>query len=459
MHKGIPVVSTGIGLEGLKDIEGLIQACDSAAVFANAVVQFYNSNNLELLSKRYREYVGEHFSSARTIALLDEMLRDDRRTGGEIEGLSLALSDDAKMQNIARLIAFYLPQYHPIPENDEWWGKGFTEWRNVTNAKPQFAGHYQPRLPGELGFYDLRLPEVRKAQAELARQYGLHGFCYYHYWFNGKLLLELPLHEMLDSGEPDFPFCLCWANEDWTRAWDGRSGQVLIGQKYTEEDDLQHFQYLLRFFRDKRYITVGEKPLFLVYRANRLPNPLKTAKMWRAEARKHGIDDLYLCRVESFPDEHSDPKEIGFDASIEFQPDWDNRGAGLSIENPGGHSIYDYADIVRRMMNKPRPAYKRFPGVCPSWDNSPRREKDAIIFINSSPEVYEKWLRFAMKKAREAAPDERIVFINAWNEWAEGNYLEPDQKIGRAYLEATRRAVKMLADRYRGKKSLSGRIL
>ncbi len=457
MHRGIPIVSTSIGLEGLQDIEDLIRPCNSETVFADQVVALYGSDELEAVSVRYREYVKEHFSREKTASLLGGLLREGRGATGLIEDFSPASDDNARIQNKARLLAFYLPQYHPIPENDEWWGKGFTEWRNVANARPQFPGHYQPRLPGELGFYDLRVPEVRKAQADLAREYGIEGFCYYHYWFNGKLLLERPLHDMLESGEPDFPFCLCWANEDWTRAWDGRSGQVLIGQHYTDEDDLEHIRYLLRFFRDNRYVKVNGKPLFLVYRANRMPDPLKTTRLWREEAKRQGFDDLYLCRVESFPDEHSDPGAIGFDASIEFQPDWDNRGASLPIENEGGHSIYDYADIVRKMMNKPEPAYRRFPGVCPSWDNSPRRKKDAIIFINSSPELYQKWLRYAVEKVQDAEPDERIVFVNAWNEWAEGNYLEPDLRNGRTYLEATKRAVTMSEGKCPGKRTLVGR--
>ncbi len=230
-----------------------------------------------------------------------------------------------------RAIAFYLPQFHPIPENDEWWGKGFTEWTNVAKAGPLFEGHYQPHIPGELGYYDLRLPQARQAQAELAKEYGIYGFCYYHYWFNGKLLLNQPLDEVLASGEPDFPFCLCWANEDWTRAWDGRSGSVLIKQDYNDKDDLHHIMYLKHIFEDTRYIRIDGRPLFLVYRANRMPNPKRTTKIWREQARKHGIGELYLCRVESFPDEHTDPGAIGFDASVEFQPDWPDLGPPLSL--------------------------------------------------------------------------------------------------------------------------------
>ena len=216
-----------------------------------------------------------------------------------------------------RAIAFYLPQYHPTAENDQWWGTGFTDWTNVVRARPLFPGHYQPRLPADLGFYDLRLPEVREAQAELAREHGIYGFCYYHYWFHGKRLLERPFNKVLASGEPDFPFCLCWANENWTRIWDGLDEKVLI-----EQDDRRHMRWLAQAFRDRRYIRIGDKPLFLVYRAARMPDPLQTATIWREEARKMGIGDIYLCRVESATGEHGDPQLIGFDAAVEFQPDW-----------------------------------------------------------------------------------------------------------------------------------------
>ncbi|HEX5272668.1 MAG TPA: glycoside hydrolase family 99-like domain-containing protein, partial [Gemmataceae bacterium] len=224
--------------------------------------------------------------------------------------------------SVPRLVAFYLPQYHPIPENDAWWGPGFTEWRNVVRARPLFPGHYQPHLPADLGFYDLRVPEARAAQADLARAHGIHGFCYYHYWFGGRRLLERPFAEVLATGRPDFPFCLCWANENWTRAWDGQTRHMLVGQTYSEEDDVNHLRWLATAFRDPRYIRVEGKPLFLVYRALRIPSPLSTTTRWREEARKLGVGELYLCRVESFPDERGDPAALGFDAAVEFQPDW-----------------------------------------------------------------------------------------------------------------------------------------
>lgn len=359
------------------------------------------------------------------------------------------------MTNLIRSIAFYLPQYHPIPENDAWWGKGFTEWTNVAKAKPLFPGHYQPHLPADLGFYDLRLPEVRQAQAHLAKAYGIHGFCYYHYWFNNKRLLERPFNEVLASGKPDFPFCLCWANESWTRGWDGLEREILMKQAYSEEDDRLHIQWLAQAFKDPRYIRIDGKPLFIVYRAARIPNSLTTAKTWREEARKLGIGEIFLCKVESFDDEHGDPSLIGFDASVEFQPDWKQLGMplqrgilckgarrlGLAEKAYAENNVYEYTTVVERMLAKQTTDYKRFPCVTPSWDNTARRKTGATILQNSTPEVYEYWLREVVKSTLANKSSEKIIFINAWNEWAEGNHLEPCQKWGFAYLEATQRAI------------------
>ena len=203
------------------------------------------------------------------------------------------------LKNKLRSIAFYLPQYHPIPENDEWWGKGFTEWTNVTKAKPIFRDHYQPHLPADLGYYDLRLPEVRQAQAELAKEYGIGGFCYYHYWFSGKRLLERPFNEVLASGKPDFPFCLCWANESWSRRWDGQETQVLTKQTYDGVSDTKnHIHWLIKAFKDPRYIRINDKPLFLIYRAKEIPELERMIVIWREEAEKAGLTGLYLCSVD-----------------------------------------------------------------------------------------------------------------------------------------------------------------
>ncbi len=356
--------------------------------------------------------------------------------------------------NDVKLITFYLPQYHPVQENNEWWGKGFTEWTNVTKAQPLFPGHYQPQLPADLGFYDLRLPEVRQAQADLAREYGIYGFCYYHYWFNGRRILERPFNEVLASGKPDFPFCLCWANENWTRTWDGLEKKILLEQNYSEEDDRQHIRSLARAFQDERYIRVGNKPLFLVYKASRIPNPLKTTSIWREEAKKMGIEDLFLCKVESADGEHSNPTESGFDAAVEFQPDWTNlRGAlrndilwrlarRLGVPSNVSYRICDYPSMIDKMLKKPIPTYERFPCVTPSWDNTARRKNKGFIIENSSPDLYEKWLKTVIKSTKNTSRENNFVFINAWNEWAEGNHLEPCQKWGHAYLEATSRALK-----------------
>ena len=348
--------------------------------------------------------------------------------------------EESKPKEQARLIAFYLPQYHPIPENDEWWGKGFTEWANVTKATPLFPGHYQPHLPADLGFYDLRVPRVRQAQANLAREHGIYGFCYYHYWFNGKQLLNRPFDEILASGEPDFPFCICWANENWTRTWDGLEQNILIRQEYNLEDDRQHMRWFVNAFKDKRYIRIDGKPLLLVYRVSNIPDSALTAEIWREEAQKEGLGDIYLALVESMRDDRIDPTRIGFDVAIEFQPDWFNLGWRRRIID-GGNAVYDYASIVKRMLNKKRPSYKRFSCVTPGWDNTSRRVKGAYIFDKSTPQLYEKWLKGVIENQMPKSLDEEIVFINAWNEWGEGAHLEPCQKWGRAYLEATRKAL------------------
>ena len=354
-----------------------------------------------------------------------------------------------------RALAFYLPQFHPIPENNAWWGPGFTEWRNVAPARPRFAGHTQPHLPADLGFYDLRLPETRAAQAELAHAHGLSGFVYYHYWFNGRRLLEQPFDGVRRLGQPDFPFCLCWANESWRRTWDGRTGEYLIRQEHSAEDDLAHLRWLAEQFGDRRYLRVNGRPVFLIYRASQLPDAAATLNRWRTEALRLGVGELYLCRVESFPDEHGDPHASGFDAAVQFQPDWTQLGEPLRrgrlwrwarrLRLAGAgyaqHRVYDYAEFARRMAALPPPPYLRYPGVMPGWDNTARRPSGAVIFKNSTPAAYEAWLRRLRQQFVPPSPDENLLFINAWNEWGEGAHLEPDQRHGRAYLEATRRVL------------------
>jgi len=356
--------------------------------------------------------------------------------------------------SLPKLIAFYLPQYHPIPENDQWWGKGFTEWTNVRKATPRFPGQYQPHVPGQLGYYDLRDPKVRAAQADLAREYGIHGFCYYHYWFNGRRLLEYPLNENLKSGEPDFPFCVCWANENWTRAWDGADREILLAQEYSDEDSLVFINSLIPSFRDERYIRVNGRPLLLLYRTGLLPDPRRTADIWREAVRRAGIEDLYLVRVENRMDgPEPSPPEIGFDAAVEFAPNWGRLGKrvlNLSESSGQNHlvdpdvSVYDYEQIITEMLLKPEPSYKLFRGIFPMWDNTARRKKGPLAIINSSPDKYAFWLSHLLRQTLEShAGEERLVFINAWNEWGEGCHLEPDQEHGLGYLEATRTALAM----------------
>jgi len=379
------------------------------------------------------------------------------------------LTDNAVItsgQNLVRLIAFYLPQFHIIPENDEWWGKGFTEWTNVTKAKPMFQGHYQPHLPADLGFYDLRLPEAREAQAALARRYGVHGFCYYHYWFNGRRILERPFADVLASGRPDYPFCLCWANENWTRRWDGCEHEILLGQQHSAEDDEAHILALIPAFQDKRYIRVNDKALMLIYRTELLPSTEKTAEIWRRAARANGVE-LYLCGVEGFSS-GVDPASMGFDAAVEFAPTVNllnriplvgprgvvsrlprGREKAMRIALASGvvnrslltNSVYRYEDVVKESLSKPAPGYKRFSCVCPSWDNSARKAKDAVILVGSTPDLYKSWLEESISKLDSVPTSERIVFINAWNEWGEGCHLEPDARHGTAYLEATAQAL------------------
>jgi Glycosyltransferase WbsX/Glycosyl transferases group 1 len=341
-----------------------------------------------------------------------------------------------------KVIAFYLPQFHPIPENDAWWGEGFTEWRNVANARPLFDGHYQPRLPSNLGFYDLRLPETREAQAALARAYGITGFCYYHYWFSGKELLERPFAEVLASRRPDFPFCLCWANEPWSRRWDGQEQDVLQPQSYGEEDDRRHIARLLPALRDERAIRVEDKPLFLVYQGRELPDPARTVELWQEAARQSGLAGIHLVSVETGWDEGWDASHVGFDGKVLFQPQFSILGRQPQLGvGPEAARVYDYQRAWRGLADHSPVEYTRYECVCPSWDNTARRGEDAVILHNSSPEAYQEWLELAIRRTLERPKSDRLIFLNAWNEWAEGAHLEPDQRHGLAYLEATRNAL------------------
>lgn len=353
-----------------------------------------------------------------------------------------------------RALAVVLPQFHPFPENDAWWGKGFTEWTNTVRARPRFRGHYQPHLPADLGFYDLRLLQSLVDQADMAREYGLYGFCYYHYWFNGKRLMEQPVNEILASGRPDFPFMLAWANENWSRRWDGKDKEVLIEQHYSEEDHRDHAHYLCtHVFSDKRYIRVNNKPFFLFYNTHIIPDLKKTVAIWREVARQNGFEDLYLGGILTSSEFEVSAVETGLDIVVDWQPDWTHLKVvpGYLDRLKNRFSLgrtyrkIAYAEVVRRMKNKPRLLQKHFRAIVPGWDNSARRKNDAFIMHNATPELYQEWLEDVCKQSEVYSPEENFVFINAWNEWAEGNHLEPDRKWKRAFLEAT----KQVLDLYR----------
>ncbi|MEZ9699194.1 glycoside hydrolase family 99-like domain-containing protein [Vibrio sp. 10N.261.46.E12] len=346
-----------------------------------------------------------------------------------------------------KLIAFYLPQFHEIPENNEWWGDGFTEWTNVKSGQPLFEGHYQPHVPDEdIGYYNLLDSKVQQQQIEMAKLYGVGGFCFYYYWFGGKRLLEQPIENYLENKELDHPFCLCWANENWCRRWDGRENEILISQDHSCEDDIAFAADVARYMRDSRYIRIDDKPLLVVYRPSLLPSAKKTVKRWRNYFRENGIGEVYIAYTQSF--ERFNPKRLGFDAAIEFPP---NNSTPPNITNsvkPLNSSfsgnVFDWSIFLKRSRKWNKPvSYRLFRSVCPSWDNTARRKNNSTIFAGSNPADYQKWLENAVQDTCDNIenPDERLVFVNAWNEWAEGAHLEPDLKYGYAWLEATRKAL------------------
>ncbi len=347
----------------------------------------------------------------------------------------------------------YLPQFHPIIENDINWGKGFTEWRNVVKGKQIVKGQYQPHYPSELGFYDLRVPEVRKEQAALAKEHGIYGFCYYHYWFNGKLLLERPINEIIATKEPDFPFCVCWANENWTKAWDGNTKNVLLHQNYSAEDNLQHIRYLCEnIFQDKRYITIDNKPVIVIYKPGLIPDVDKMAIQWKEEAKKYGFDGLYMIFFQLAKDKFN-ADDLKFDASAQFAPFGmkhvrDNKTLldrviaklGMGFTTNQKYRIFEYEKIANDLTNQIlQNTGFEYPSITPMWDNYVRRQAGgAEIFVNSTPDRYQHWLDRICQNWEPRTADENFVFINAWNEWAEGNHLEPCERWGRQYLEATK---------------------
>jgi len=354
-----------------------------------------------------------------------------------------------------RLIAFYLPQFHPIPENDRWWGRGFTEWTNVARARPLFPGHFQPRLPGELGFYDLRVPETREAQADLARAYGVEGFCYWHYWFAGKRLLERPFAEVLASGRPDFPFCLAWANGSWSGVWHGAPDRILIEQTYPGRgDDERHWEFLTEAFRDRRYITVDGAPLFVVYAPRELPDARRVTDLWRELAIRAGFPGLHLVAV-SQAEGAWDPRALGFDAiavsnqtKIAILPSRSVLEALTKRVRAGYRTlrgrpldVHRYEDALSYFLEDAPPHVTRYPCIIPGWDNTPRSGRRGVVLHDATPEHFRHHVREAVQQVSGYPPEHRIVFLKSWNEWAEGNYLEPDERHGRAFLEVLRDAV------------------
>lgn len=361
----------------------------------------------------------------------------------------------------ARVIAHYLPQYYPIPENDQWWGKGFTEWTNTAKAKPLFRGHHQPNVPADLGFYDLRVPETRQAQADMARAYGVEAFCYWHYWFAGERLLERPFNEVLRSGEPDFPFCLGWANHTWSGIWYGAPKTILKEQTYPGMNDYEaHFYTLLEAFSDPRYLTVDGKPFLLIFSPLELPEPMKVTDFWRELAIKSGLKGLHIVGVTS--GKEWNPKENGFDAVTITRLGEVNSYVGPSLSarmrrrlqgERGFGRLYSsmdalkglcsqkpmhvrpYADVVTRLVVSEPLDYEYYPCVIPNWDNTPRSGKRGTILLDSTPELFRKHLHSAVAQVSNLAAEHQILILKSWNEWAEGNYMEPDLKYGRAYLE------------------------
>jgi lipopolysaccharide biosynthesis protein len=355
----------------------------------------------------------------------------------EVSGFDFDLSSSK-----LKLFAYYLPQFHPIPENDLWWGKGFTEWTNVARALPQFEGHDQPRLPSDLGFYDLRNEAVLEQQVALAKKYGIEGFCFHFYWFAGKRLLERPLDTFLGRRDLDLRFCLCWANENWTRRWDGQEKEVLIAQEHSPDDDVHVMTEMCRYICDPRYLTVGGRPVVIVYRVDLLPKPKETAERWRRVVRELLQKDVFLVCAMTFGNT-SHPAKFGFDASVQFPPhciepkEITSHVTLWNAEFSG--SIYDYEDLAPAVGSQLYSfSFPVFPTVFPGWDNTPRRGSSGYVFAGSNPDSYATWLSEAALFASDAPVNgNSIVFINSWNEWAEGAFLEPDQKFGHAFLRAT----------------------
>jgi len=370
----------------------------------------------------------------------------------------------------ARLIAFYLPQFHPIPENDAWWGAGFTEWTNVAKAKPLFRRHKQPRLPADLGFYDLRVPETRQKQTELARNAGIEAFCYWHYWWgHGRRIIERPFEEVRDSLKPEFPFCLAWANQSWTGIWHGNPRSILIKQEYPgPADEELHFRWAQKAFDDPRYVRVDGKPLFVIFAPHDMPSTEAFCDHWRALAEKAGYPGLFLVAISNIYsagiDRYHNPILKAFDAITQLVPQdyletiamatrrrdlrrrWKelNLGRRLNQVKPKSWrrpTRIPYRDFVEHALED-MPQEERFlPSVLPGWDNTPRSSHRGVVFEGETPELFRALLQKAVRHVSTYRPEHRIVFLKAWNEWAEGNYVEPDALSGHAYLDVIRSVI------------------
>lgn len=358
----------------------------------------------------------------------------------------------------ARIFAYYLPQFHRIQENDKWWGKGFTEWTNVGKAKKLFKKHDQPKVPADLGYYDLRLPEVREEQANMAKEYGIEGFCYWHYWFgNGKRLLELPFNEVLKSGKPDFGFCLAWANIKWGGVpYGDLFNRLLIDQEYPgEQDYTNHFNEVLPAFLDKRYLKVNGKPIFVVYNPTGLPDPKKFIDLWNHLAKKNGLPGVYFIAYQHLEYPF---KDFGFDALTLPSPShlfrrvkstfWDRISRKLTGYKFNQlkymsfklRDIYTHKEIVEASDYSDIPKdVKFFPSCSPNWDHTPRSVNKGQVIVDTHPELFRKNLDNCYDRIKDNENQEKIIFIKAWNEWAEGNYLEPDLKTGKQNLEQIRK--------------------
>lgn len=354
-------------------------------------------------------------------------------------------------------IAFYLPQFHPIPENNKWWGTGFTEWTNVAKAKPYFIGHEQPKLPADLGFYDLRVPEVREEQARLAKEAGIAGFCYWHYWFgNGRRILERPFNEVIEFKKPDFPFCLAWANETWSGVWHGASDRVLLEQNYPgKQDYIDHFYEILPALMDSRYIRVNEKPLFLVYKPLDIPDIIEFSETFKKEAKKNGLDGIYLVAT-NVPDEWN-PGENGFDAVVQnnVKNILKENNIFIKIKLAIAKNIF-FKKIYHKLFNRPilvfsfsnamkffvkktNSDFVSYEQIVTGWDNTPRSGLDGVVYTKYTPELFKKHVTEVLQKTKRNKQD--IVFIKSWNEWAEGNYLEPDNRYGGKFLKVLKEAL------------------